>query len=154
MAELTARWYDGWFRAEEASSVRQITLPSGSREAFAAEAERAHLFPDLQHSIPGWLARLELDALEPIRRAIAARENRWEAERFLEVFGARVHAPEAAPVILSLLRSSRAPAAAYAWLQAHPAAAAEGLAWHRWWAVPRTPPTRCGASPARDCWRT
>lgn len=127
VAELTARWPDGWFR-DGGGSYATIALGLGSAEAFAAEAQRTRLLPDMPHSIPGWLAQLELAALEPIGRAVAARENRAEAEHFLAVFGTRVHAPAAAPVMLALLRSSRAPAAAYAWLAEHPAETVEGLA--------------------------
>ena len=124
VAEFVSRWPDGWFGQGGGGGYETIAIGLGSREAFWAETRRTTMSPAMAHSVPGWLAQSELDDLAGFERALSAREGRMAV--LFAAFAARVHAPEAAPMMVRLLRS-RVSKLALEWLYAHPEAAAAGL---------------------------
>lgn len=124
VAEFVSRWPDGWFGQGGGGGYETIAIGLGSREAFWAETRRTTMWPAMAHSVPGWLAQSELDDLAGFERALSAREGRMAV--LFAAFAARVHAPEAAPMMVRLLRS-RVSKLALEWLYAHPEAAAAGL---------------------------
>jgi predicted DNA-binding WGR domain protein len=76
--------------------------------------------------IRAWLAHTEYSALDVIRDTVLAAGAKEEAKSLLEAF-ALVKAPEAAPFMLELMLSSKAPQIARQWLEDNPAHAISGL---------------------------
>jgi hypothetical protein len=79
-------------------------------------------------NIRAWLAHTELAELEYLRHSIVESTNRQEAGELAVAFAKAVAAPEAAPVMLSLVRESKAPQVAREWLMEHAAETIAGLA--------------------------
>ena len=98
VAEFVSRWPDGWFGQGGGGGYETIAIGLGSREAFWAETRRTTMSPAMAHSVPGWLAQSELDDLAGFERALSAREGRMAV--LFAAFAARVHAPEAAPMMV------------------------------------------------------
>jgi predicted DNA-binding WGR domain protein len=76
--------------------------------------------------IRAWLAHTEYSALDVIRDTVLAVGAKEEAKNLLEAF-ALVKAPEAAPFMLELMLSSKAPQIARQWLEENPAHAITGI---------------------------
>jgi hypothetical protein len=76
--------------------------------------------------IRAWLAHTEYSALDVIRDTVLAVGAKEEAKNLLEAF-ALVKAPEAAPFMLELMLSSKAPQIAKQWLEENPAHAIYGI---------------------------
>jgi Domain of unknown function (DUF4132) len=76
--------------------------------------------------IRGWLAHTKYVGLEHIKQSIAVATDKTIAAELLEVF-ALVKAPEAAPHMLELLTTSKAPQVARKWLTDYPEHAIAGL---------------------------
>jgi Domain of unknown function (DUF4132) len=76
--------------------------------------------------VKGWLAHTKYAGLEYIKQSIAIASDKIIAAELLEVF-ALVKAPEAAPHMLELLITSKAPQVAKQWLSDYPEHAIAGL---------------------------
>lgn len=99
-------------------------LVFGLADARLVEAEmrRLHLslfcyyeYPSCAYFITPWLAQTEWHALDLVRDAIVSAMNKDDAASHMEQF-TRVKAPEAAPFMLELKLSSKAPQLARQWL--------------------------------------
>jgi hypothetical protein len=101
-------------------------LGLGSRELVEHHFRRLKLRLNTPQRIRAWLAHTEYGALDFVRESIGAATNKEEAEQLLATM-ARVQAPEAAPVMLELMLTSKAPGAARRWLDESPAHTAAGL---------------------------
>lgn len=88
-------------------------------------------FPDLPFIsatyLRAWLAHTELSALDYVGSTILSATNKKDAEALIKEFASCVQAPEAAPVMLELMLSSKAPQLARQWLQDSPEYAIAGL---------------------------
>ncbi|MBX7219050.1 MAG: DUF4132 domain-containing protein [Blastocatellia bacterium] len=73
-----------------------------------------------------WLAHTEYRALDVVKDIIAGWANKDEAQKGMEIF-TKVVAPEAAPCMVELMKTSRVPGMAKAWLDAHPEHTIAGL---------------------------
>ncbi|MDA0173309.1 DUF4132 domain-containing protein, partial [Solirubrobacter taibaiensis] len=98
-----------------------LPTPAAVEEALGRE-----LHEDWQ--LTGWLAHTETSRLDVVAHMITSQTNKDEAEHLLRVFARSIHDPAAAPVMLELTRTSRAPAIARDWLTEHPLEATVGLA--------------------------
>jgi predicted DNA-binding WGR domain protein len=81
---------------------------------------------DLSKYIRAWLAHTEHSALDVIRDTVLAAGKKEEAVGLLKAFSL-VKAPEAAPFMLELMLSSKAPQIARQWLEENPAHAIAGI---------------------------
>jgi predicted DNA-binding WGR domain protein len=81
---------------------------------------------DLSKYIRAWLAHTEYSALDLVRDTVLAAGRKEEAVGLLKAF-ALVKAPEAAPFMLELMLSSKAPQIARQWLEENPAHAIAGI---------------------------
>jgi predicted DNA-binding WGR domain protein len=81
---------------------------------------------DVSKYIRAWLAHTEYSALDVIRDTVLAAGKKEEAVDLLKAF-ALVKAPEAAPFMLELMLSSKAPQIARQWLEDNPAHAIAGI---------------------------
>ncbi len=91
-----------------------------------SEMLRLNLYLNKPEYIRGWLAHTEYAELERIKQSIAVATDKTIAAELLEVF-ALVKAPEAAPHMLELLTTSKAPQVARQWLTDYPEHAIAGL---------------------------
>src|SRR5262249_28612813 len=111
-AELLATWRNGHFggRPGEAGRLDIPCLAFGLESAAQVRAELRRLGALLTtpEHVRGWLAHTELADLDLIAESVEACTARSEAHALLAVL-ARVRAPEVAPVMLRLKRSSKAP---------------------------------------------
>lgn len=113
-------WVDHYHRPQD------IIFGLGEARLVELHMRRLKLRLRTPADIRAWLAHTELSALDYARDSILSVTNREEAESLLAAF-AVARAPEAAPHILELMLSSKAPKSARAWLDENPAHAAAGL---------------------------
>jgi predicted DNA-binding WGR domain protein len=95
-------------------------------EQVVAETRRLKLTVSTPDYLSGWLYRTGCKDLDLVRDGILAVGSKADAEKLLNVF-CRVRAPEAAPYMLELQQSARAPGPAKEWLSENPVAAIAGL---------------------------
>jgi predicted DNA-binding WGR domain protein len=76
--------------------------------------------------LAGWIARTKYAELDWVCRSILKISNKEDAVELINIF-VQVKAPEAAPYILELMLSSKAPQIARQWLEANPDHAIAGL---------------------------
>jgi predicted DNA-binding WGR domain protein len=107
--------------------VQAIAFGLGSPAAVHAAFERLGLVFRSSWHVAGWLACTELTGLDLAADRIASITNRDEAAAMLRTL-ANVHDAAAAPVMLDLMRSSKAPGVARQWLADHPLEAQLGAA--------------------------
>jgi predicted DNA-binding WGR domain protein len=91
-----------------------------------AHARRLKLRLGSPEHVRAWLAHTEYAALDWVRDSVLSATNKEAAASLFDAF-ALVHAPEAAPHMLDLVLSSKAPRGAREWLDLHPHFAADGL---------------------------
>ncbi len=103
-----------------------IVFGLGNAATVEAQMRRNKLPLNRPEYIRGWLATTEYAALDYARDCILAITNRDECEKLVEAF-ARVKAPEAAPHMLELKLSSKAPKLAREWLDENLGCAIAGL---------------------------
>ncbi len=112
------------YRWIESMHVMVFGLDSAQQVEF--HGRRLGLRLDYPQYIRAWLAHTEYAALDLIRDGILSTINKDECDDALEAF-CLVHAPEAAPHMLELRHSAKAPARARQWLDDHPGIAVAGL---------------------------
>ena len=95
-----------------------VVLGLGSAAEVEAEMRRHKLPLNRPEYIRWWLATTEYAALDYVRDCILPVTNKEEAEKLATAF-ARVKAPEAAPHMLELKLSSKAPKVAREWMDAN-----------------------------------
>ncbi|MDO8209085.1 DUF4132 domain-containing protein [Conexibacter sp. CPCC 206217] len=126
---VVATWPDNWLGELYGSRIGHMCelLGLATAERFVEEAVRLGL--DMSHEVGAatWLAVTGTDRLDWLQRTLLRSPNRGEASVNARAFFRRVHHPAMAPVALAGL-GSRAPDAARAWLDDHPAEAVAGLA--------------------------
>jgi predicted DNA-binding WGR domain protein len=124
-------WKDDQFRAEgwDTTHYHQpqlVLFGLGAPQLIEAEFRRLKVPLNREEYIRGFLATTEYAALDVVRDSILAITNKEECEKLTREF-ARVHAPEAAPHMLELKRSSKAPKLAREWLEQNLSHAIAGL---------------------------
>jgi hypothetical protein len=105
---------------------RDIVFGLGSANLVEREMRRLRLRLEKPEHVRAWLAHTELSALDFVRESILAVKNKNEAAALAEAL-ALVRAPEVAPVMLELVRSSKAPQVARRWLDVQVGNAVAGL---------------------------
>ncbi len=127
---ITSQLPDNFYQIGDYSDHYHLTqwLILGFRSPAKVQAEmlRLNLYLNKPELIRGWLAHTEYAGLERIKQSIAVATDKTIAAELLEVF-ALVKAPEAAPHMLELLTTSKAPQVARQWLTDYPEHAIAGL---------------------------
>ncbi len=123
-------WPDDFYQGQEWQDVyhmpQQMIFGLGTPQRVDRHVRRLRLrFRSPEH-IRAWLAHTEFSGLDYVRDAIQAQTNKDEARKLLESF-CLVQAPEAAPYMLELKASSKAPTLARQWLDENPGNAIAGL---------------------------
>ena len=130
MRAVVSTWDDKLYSGEDWLDHYQkpqlIVFGLGSADEVQAEMRRMRLHLRKPLHIRTWLAHTEYDGLDQVRDSVLAEKNKEEAAALLQAF-CLVDAPEAAPHMLKLKLSSKAPAVARQWLADHPANAIAGL---------------------------
>jgi len=133
LRNLVESWEDKRYSAPDCNDYpdsymrpRDIIFGLGNALLVEWHMRRLKLLLQTPHDVRAWLAHTEYAALDFVRDSILAISNKDEAAALLEVL-ALVTAPEAAPHMLQLMLSSKAPQLARAWLEAHPAETIAGL---------------------------
>jgi predicted DNA-binding WGR domain protein len=116
---------DGWDHAYY-HQVQLLIMGLGSADLVNTEMRRLKLRLNRPEFVRGWLATTEFAGLDYLRDSILRETNAEQAAEQLEPM-ALVEAPEAAPHMLELKMSSRAPRVAREWLERYPACAISGL---------------------------
>ncbi|WLQ16291.1 DUF4132 domain-containing protein [Hahella aquimaris] len=114
-------WHDHYHKPQE------IIFGLQDPERVSHHFRRLKLHLSNPDYIRAWLAHTGLEHLDYIEESLKQESNRDEAENQLSALIA-VNAPEVAPVMLALTKSSKAPKMAKNWLDEHPQAAVTGLA--------------------------
>jgi predicted DNA-binding WGR domain protein len=137
---LVTSWPDDFFMLPHMPTVlnsahegnwcaQNVIFGLGDARAVEAHLRRLHLGLNMPEHIRAWLAHTECKALGLVRDAVltAGKDGRKEdAAKLLEAF-ALVKAPEAAPYMLELQLTSKAPAIARQWLDEQVGNAIAGL---------------------------
>ena len=133
MYALVKSWPDDFYSSGDWNDhhhrPQEIVFSLGSARLVESEMRRLKLRLYIQTwhlYIRPWLAHTQYAALDVVRDSILAASSKQEAECLLETF-AIVHAPEAAPYMLALMLSSKAPHVARWWLDDHPEHTIAGL---------------------------
>jgi predicted DNA-binding WGR domain protein len=105
--------HDNW--GDHYQRPQVLIFGLGDPEEVKQEMKRLRLSLRKPEYISAWLAHTEYSALDAVADAIASTTNRDEARALMEVF-TKVRAPEAAPFMLELRYSSKAPQLAGKWL--------------------------------------
>lgn len=113
-------WHDFYHRPQD------VLFGLGSPELVEHHFRRLKLRLRTPDYIQAWLAHTGYGALDYVRDTIAGEGNKDEAEKLLKALTC-VHAPEAAPIMLELMLTSKAPKVARQWLEENPAHAVAGL---------------------------
>jgi len=116
--------HDNW--SDHYQRPQVLIFGLGDPEEVKHEMKRLRLSLKKPEYITAWLAHTEYSALDVPADAIASMTNRDEAKALMEVF-TRVRAPEAAPFMLELRFSSKAPQLAGKWLDENMHHAVTGL---------------------------
>jgi len=116
----TEGWHDYYHRPQ------QVIFGLGTPAEVELHFRRLKLRLRKPEYVSAWLAHNEYRALDVPRDSIAAETNKAEAEQVMAAF-TRVVAPEAAPHMLELMLTSKAPRLAREWLDGHPGHAVAGL---------------------------
>jgi predicted DNA-binding WGR domain protein len=103
-----------------------VILGLGSAELVDSHMRRMKLRLREPAHIRAWLAHTETAALDFARQSVLAATNKKDAEELCRTF-ALVQAPAAAPHMLALKLSSKAPSVAREWLEQHAEHAVAGL---------------------------
>jgi hypothetical protein len=103
-----------------------IVFGLGSAALVVLHMTRLRLRLASEDHIRAWLAHTELSALDFVRDSIQAVKNKKKAAPLAQTL-ALVRAPELAPVMLELRRSSKAPQVAQRWLDTEVGNAVAGL---------------------------
>jgi hypothetical protein len=124
-------WPDGFYRATNRvldlyHRPQEIVFGLASPELVISEMRRLGLYLRNKTQIRAWLALTEYAALDLVRDSILEKRVEKKAAPLLKTF-AIVQAPEAAPHMLALALSSKAPRIAREWLNTHPEHAITGL---------------------------
>jgi hypothetical protein len=123
MEELLGGWTDG---RPDAPDLPCLVFGLDGPGKVRRELRRLGGLLTTPEHVRGWLAHTELADLEMVQDSILSCTAKAEARALLEVLY-RVQAPEVAPLMLHLKRSSKAPELADRWLREQPASAALGL---------------------------
>jgi hypothetical protein len=130
LSAVVASWADDHFVTDPTSEAYQVpqylVFGLGDGRSVAAHMRRLKLRLKTPQQIIAWLACTEYDGLDLVRDAVLAAGKRGAAEELLTSF-ARVKAPEAAPFMLELSLTSKAPALARKWLEDNPHCSIAGL---------------------------
>jgi Domain of unknown function (DUF4132) len=130
LVEITSQLPDNFYQPGDYNDHYHHTqwLVLGFRSPAKVQAEmlRLNLYLNKPEFIRGWLAHTEYAGLERIKQSIAVATDKTIAAELLEAF-ALVKAPEAAPHMLELLTTSKAPQVARQWLTDYPEHAIAGL---------------------------
>ncbi|MCU0551562.1 MAG: DUF4132 domain-containing protein [Leptolyngbya sp. Prado105] len=138
LLKLIESWHDDTFRGANQYLIhhqRPQEIIFGLKEPHLVEHHIKRLGLKLQptsqswHSstyIRAWLAHTEFSALELIRDTVLAARDKEEMQALFAPF-TLVQAPEAAPLMLELMLSSKIPQLAKQWLQDNPTHAIAGL---------------------------
>ncbi len=130
LLDLVESWSDDQFSGDEwhdhYQRPQRIVFGLGDPALVEQHWRRLKLKFRTYDHVVAWLAHTEANALDAVRDSILANKNREESEKLIAAL-ARVHAPEAAPIMLELKRSSKAPKAAGEWLDANVEHAIPGL---------------------------
>lgn len=110
----------------ESSGHLEMLAGLADEAHFVREARRLGCMPRGPSDLRLWLAATAWRELDIASAAVIAAGNKAQAAAMVRVLGL-VEAPETAPAMLAVQLDSRAPAAAGAWLSAHPLLAAVGL---------------------------
>jgi hypothetical protein len=127
---VVSGWPDDFFRGSAArpeSRAQWVVFGLGGPDAVRHHVRRLGLRLVETRHVHAWLAHTELADLGFIRESVLACTSRSGAEWLLDGFSL-VNSPAAAPLMLELMVSSKAPARATAWFQEGPARASAGLA--------------------------
>ncbi len=103
-----------------------LVLGLGDPRSVQLEMRRLGLVLTTTDHIRGWLAHTEDSALDYVRDGIRTLTDKVECAAALKVL-ALVKSPKAAPLMLELLMSSKAPAVARRWLDENPSHAIPAL---------------------------
>lgn len=125
---VVARWDDGMFSDMTMDRHAAVVFGLGSPDAVRETVQRTKLRLDTPRDVVAWLAHTELEDLGYIETSIARAWDRDGSEELARAFARAVHAPVAAPHMVSLVRGSRGAAIAKAWIDEHPAEVVRGLA--------------------------
>jgi hypothetical protein len=130
LRRLVEGWPDERFRGRPGSGYddrpQEIIFGLGSAEEVERQMRRLGFLLRQPEHVRAWLAHTGYGALDLVRDSVLAVERREPATELCEALGLVV-APEAAPLMLELLHTSRAPDVAREWLDRHPAQAVAGL---------------------------
>jgi Domain of unknown function (DUF4132) len=130
LVEITSQLPDNFYQPGDYSDHYHLTqwlvLGFSSPAKVQSEMLRLNLYLNKPEFIRGWLAHTEYAGLERIKQSIAVATDKTIAAELLEAF-VLVKAPEAAPHMLELLTTSKAPQVARQWLTDYPEHAIAGL---------------------------
>ncbi len=113
--------------AEHYQMPQVLLFGLGSATRLEEEFGRLRLHLTDAWHVRAWLAHTGTGSLDLVRRSVARAGKRASAANLLRPL-TRVVSPRVAPVMLDLVRSSKAPSMARQWLFDHPAATTLGLA--------------------------
>lgn len=128
---LTAQLPDNFYNGREWSGdhyhqTQRVIFGFQDPAVVQAEMVRLRLYLHQPEYAKAWLAHTEYAALDYLKQSIAMATDKKIAAELLAVF-ALVKAPEAAPHMLELLGSSKAPQVARQWLNDYPEYGIAGL---------------------------
>lgn len=128
---LVESWPDDTYIGKENYSAyyqkpQEIIFGLGTANLVETQIRRLKLPLTNPAYIRAWLAHTEYQALDWVCQSILAVQNKDEARKLVEAF-ALVKAPEAAPLMLELQQSSKAPQVAGQWLEENLIHSIQGL---------------------------
>jgi Domain of unknown function (DUF4132) len=128
---LTAQLPDNFYNGREWSGdhyhqTQRVIFGFQDPSAVQTEMARLRLYLHKPEYAKAWLAHTEYAAFDYLKQSIAIATDKKIAAELLAVF-ALVKAPEAAPHMLELLSSSKAPQVAKEWLNDYPEQGIAGL---------------------------
>jgi hypothetical protein len=117
---------DKWRSKDDYQRPQLLVFGLGDPRSVESEMRRLKLRLKRPEYIRAWIAHTEDSALDLVGASILASTTKEESAALIEPL-TRVQSPRTAPVMLELMLSSKAPAAARRWLDEHPGHAIPGL---------------------------
>ncbi len=123
---LSDNYYQEREYADHYQVPQEIIFGLGSASLVEKHMRRLKLILTTPEQIRMWIACTKHHALDLVRDSIQKESNREKAEELMQAF-VRIQVPEAAPFMLELQLSSKAPRLAKNWLQSNPGYGVLGL---------------------------